>query len=73
MTIEIDTEVCLSQCVSNKIQIVYVKSYLEIRKWWYKEYDFNWGYLYSVKVIISYYDIEVTQLTLRDAESVLSR
>ena len=47
-------------------------SYRKLSKWWYKEYDFNGGHLYSVKVVIWYYDVEVTQLRMRDAESVLS-
>ena len=73
MTGEIDTEVFLSQCVRNGITNMCVKSYLEIRKWWYKEYDFNGGHVYSITRVILYYDIEMHHIVTRVTESVLSQ
>ena len=58
MTGELQVEVFLSKCVTNEITSMCVKSYRKQTKWWYKEYDFNGGYLYSVKVVLSYYDTE---------------
>ena len=62
----------LTQCVSTVLTSMCVKSYLEIRKWWYKDYHFNGGHLYSVKVVISYYYSEVSQPIMRSEESFLS-
>ena len=51
ITVMLQMNLFPSQCVSNGITNMYVKSYRKQTKWWYKDYDFNGGYLYSIKVV----------------------